>query len=141
MKSVDEMYDVIERVRIILSHYCSKRCLKRINGTKGDGPGNFVKHKNHAVLDNPYSTSYQYIPVEVSLTPNCIESLKEYGLCTTEEDTIEFLDPYFTPKSHMVPCDWNTTDNMSPIIFELFLLVKSICNVQSVNHTNGIVTS
>ena len=40
----------------------------------------------------------------------------------------------------MVPYNWNATNNMSPIILELPLLVELMCNVQSVTHANGIVT-
>ena len=88
MKSVDKIYDVFEIAKIILLHHCSKRSLKRINGTKGDGPGYLNCHKKHAVLDTPYCTSHQYIHMKVSLNPSYTESLKECGLFTTEIDEI-----------------------------------------------------
>ena len=77
--------------------------------------------------------------MKVTLTPSSLEALEECGLCNIEEDESEFLHPYFTPNSHMALCDWNATNNMSPVVLELIMLVKAMCNMQSITHANGIV--
>ena len=49
-----------------------------------------------------------------------------------------FSHPYFSPQRHMAPCNWNATCNMSPVIPDFFVAMKSMQNAQVLAHTNGI---
>ena len=140
LKSVDEVNDVVELAQTCLTHICGERCKRLVTSTKDDDPKNYKCRKKHPVKDSPDCSTHQYIPMNVTLSPSCIQALQECGLCTTDEnDEIKFLHPYFCPTSHMAPCNMNADCNMSPVITELFLLVKAMCNVQSVTHANGII--
>ena len=140
LKSVDEANDVIDLAKTCLVHKCGQRCKRLITSTKDGDPKNYKCRKKHPVKDSPDCSSHQYIPMNVTLSPSCIQALLDCGLCTLDEnEEIKFSHPYFCPTSHMAPCNMNADCNMSPIITELFLLVKAMCNVQSVTHANGIV--
>ena len=49
-----------------------------------------------------------------------------------------FKHPYFDPKRHIAPCNFNAKCNMSPVISDFFIALKSMQNAQALDHTNGL---
>lgn len=49
-----------------------------------------------------------------------------------------FSHGYFTPSSHLAPCNFNADCNMSPIIPDFFVTTKSMQNAQALENTNGL---
>ena len=49
-----------------------------------------------------------------------------------------FNHPYFCPKRHIAPCNFNAKCNMSPVIGDFFIALKSMQNAQALDHTNGL---
>ena len=138
LKDLKDMQDYIDTGDEVLAHrVCNPRCFK----LRKKGESTVLEcRKRHSVFGSPDSTSHQYIPMKVNLSPKCIEILHEIGLCHTDENGQVMYDhQYFRPTTHMAPCTKNATCNMSPIISEIFLFFCSMCNVQSVGHANGII--
>ena len=63
-----------------------------------------------------------------------MEILENIGLFENEE----YKHPYFDPKRHMPPCNYNAKCNMSPVIPDFFIALKSMQNAQALDHTNGL---
>ena len=59
--------------------------------------------------------------MNVTLSPSCIEVLKDTDLCTIDNnDKMAFSHPYFCPTSYLALCNMNTQCNMSPVLIGLF---------------------
>ena len=80
LKVKDEVFRVIEKAKIILSHNCSQRCLRRVKGAEDDGPKNLVCHKIHSDKDTSDCTVHQHIPMKLLLTLSYIEGHEKCGL-------------------------------------------------------------
>ena len=49
-----------------------------------------------------------------------------------------FFHAFFNPSRHIPPCNINADCNMSPVIPDFFVALKSMQNAQALDHTNGI---
>ena len=137
IKGLSEYEEILELTKV-LKHTCKPRCLMRIK--PGDGPECFKCKKIHAVRDHPDPTQHGYIQIPVKLSQESLDKLVRLGLAErVDDDNVEYKHPYFKPTRHMAPCVNNAEDNMSPVTTELFILFKSMCNVQFICCSNGIV--
>ena len=127
---------------VFLRHKCDKRCEMRI-GT-GIGKENFRCRKPHAVKDSPDSTCHHYVSFNHKFQPSTLEVMEEIGMYDPPVEGSgsnacgTFSNPYFDPQRHMPPCNWNADCNMSPVIPDFFVAMKSMQNAQVLDHTNGI---
>ena len=132
LKSVDDVKEISTLANTILVHRCNKRCKIRI------GPGNtdkdFKCRKIHPVRGNPDPTKHSYILINTKYDKSTLEILGSVGIYQNGK----FNHPYFDPKRHMPPCNFNAKCNMSPVIPDFFIATKSIQNTQALDHTNGL---
>ena len=137
IKDFSEYEDIIEFTKF-LKHTCKPRCQMRIK--PGDGPECFKCKKIHAVRDHPDPTQHAYIQIPVKLKQETLDMLVRIGMAErVDDDNVEYSHPFFKPTRHMAPCVSNAEDNMSPVTTDLFILFKSMCNVQFICCSNGIV--
>ena len=151
LKSVDEIVEINDRADKILRHNCNKRCKMRVSVGKGDKY--FRCRKMHSVKDSPDPTRHNYVPIKHKYQKATLDILKEIGIYIPIEDISDFeisqdestkfyegffTHPYFNPKRHIAPCNFNATCNMSPVIADFFVALKSMQNAQALDHTNGI---
>lgn len=154
LKSVDEVPEHVERADLYLKHTCEQRCQRRVG--PGDTDDNFECRKMHSVKGNPDPTQHSYVPFHHDYDPATLEVLEEIGMyfppmdVDNEADTGgggagestrpgrgSFTHKYFTPERHIAPCNFNATDNMSPVICDFFVALHSMQNAQMLEHTNG----
>ena len=140
LKSVDEINEVTERADKILRHHCNDRCRKRIGTRNSDK--DFRCQKMHSVRDNPDPTKHSYVPINYRYQETFLDIMNEIGMYSPPQYENEklgnFTHPYFHPKRHMPPCNFNAKCNMSPVIVDFFAASKSMQNAQALDHTNGI---
>ena len=151
LKSVDEIVEITARANEILRHHCNERCKMRVNVGKGDR--DFRCRKMHSVKDCPDPTKHNYVPVKHKYQKATLDILKEVGIFIPIENISDFdvlqdestkiykgmfTHPYFNPKRHIAPCNFNATCNISPVISDFFISLKSMQNAQALDHTNGI---
>lgn len=133
MSSPDEWHEITALASQLLPRGCNDRC-KRMTDS-----GQLVCKKSHPVKDSPDPTSHQYVPMPYNFSQNCLDALTDANLCTVDANgKVEFSHPYFEPTKHMPPCNSNATCNMSPVVCELFLLCRSMVNVQYMAHAGAI---
>ena len=132
LKSVNEMEEITALSNTILVHRCNERCKIRI------GPGNtekyFMCRKIHPVRGNPNPTKHSYVSINTKFQKATLEILESIGL----HENGKFNHPYFDPKRHIAPCNYNAKCNMSPVISDFFVAFKSMQNAQALDHTNGL---
>ena len=133
LKSFDDIPEIVERAGSILSHNCNERCKMRIRST-GDPEKDFKCQKIHPVKDSPDPTQHSYVEIKVNLDKTTLDILEEIDIYSDGK----FRHPYFCPKRHISPCNFNATCNMSPIISDFFIALKSMQNAQALDHTNGL---
>ena len=66
---------------------------------------------------------------------------QENGLVSNSpQDTQQgnFTHPFFESKRHIAPCNVNAKCNISPVVVDFFVALKSTQNAQALDHTNGI---
>ena len=139
LKSVHDVADVTAHAGIILPHICDERCKMRVN--VGEGKRDFRCRKMHSVYDCPDTTCHNYVPIPHKYQKKFLEVLQEVGIYTTMGDDFmngTFNHPYFSPKRHIAPCNYNAKSNMSPLIVDFFIALKSMQNAQALDHTNGL---
>ena len=151
LESVNEIHDISARANIILRHVCDDRCKMRVNVGKGDK--DFRCRKMHSVKDSPNPNQHNYVPIKHKYQKATLDILKEVGIYipvdkNNDQNILQnesskfyegvFTHPYFDPKRHIAPCNYNATCNMSPIIPDFFVGFKSMQNAQALDHTNGI---
>ena len=86
-----------------------------------------------------------FISIESKQSKECIDRLVKIGLAEPITRN-EFGVPsdfksnhnYFHPKRHIPPTNPNDTYNISPVEGYTFSILKSMQNVQSLTHTNGL---
>ena len=132
LKSVNDVADVTSLANTILVHKCNERCKIRI-GT-GNTDKDFKCRKIHPVLGNPDPTKHSYISINTKYQKATLDVLEDIDIYQNGE----FNHPYFTPKRHMPPCNYNAKCNMSPVISDFFIATKSMQNAQALDHTNGL---
>ena len=127
----------------ILSHKCDQRCLRRIGD--GDGPENFKCRKLNNYLVSPDHTKDSYISIETVQSKECIDQLVKIGMAKPivlnkfgVPSTFESTHSYFHPKRHIPPTNPNEEYNISPVEGYTFSICKSMQNIQSLTHTNGL---
>jgi predicted GIY-YIG superfamily endonuclease len=135
LKSIDEINDVTALAGRILPHNCNARCKRRV-GT-GNSEADFECRKLHSVRDCPDTTRHNYVPIRYNFQQPMLEVLEDIGMYDSNEGTFELQ--YFTPKRHMAPCNMNADCNMSPVIPDFFIALKSMQNAQALDHSNGLV--
>ena len=132
LKSVDEVADVTSLGKTILVHNCNERCKIRI------GPGNTDKdfrcRKIHPVLGSSDPTQHTYISINTKFQKATLDVLEDIGIYQDGK----FNHQYFEPKRHMPPYNYNAKYNMSPVISDFFIVLKSMQNVQALDHTNSL---
>ena len=139
---VNGVVGIEKRAETVLRHKCDERCLRRVGD--GDGPENFRCRKIHPVKGNPDPTSHTYVPFHHEYKPSTLAVLEEIGIYHPppqgsgchEHGT--FDHPFFAPMRHIAPCNHNAECNMSPVILEFFVALKSMQNAQLLAHTNGV---
>ena len=132
LKKTGEVSHYTKLAETILSHKCNARCMMRI------GPGNTAKdfkcRKIHPVWDNPDPTKHNFVPCGSALQDTTMKILSDISLY----ENGEFKHVYFNPKRHIAPCNYNAKCNMSPVICDFFIGLKSMQNAQVFCHTNGL---
>ena len=107
-------------------HRCNERCRIRI------GPGNsendFRCRKIHSVLGSSDPTKHVYMKIVSTYHPIAMDILTKIGLYVDGN----FMHPFFDPKRHMPPCNLNAKCNMSPVISDFFVGLKSMMNSQAI---------
>ena len=140
--SEDGVLEVTKRAETVLPHKCDERCLRRIGD--GDGPENFRCRKLHPVKGSPDPTSHAYVSFDHDYMPTTLAVLEEIGIYhPPPEDSGPhvsgtFDHAFFSPTRHMAPCNHNAQCNMSPVILDFFVALKSMQNAQLLAHTNGV---
>ena len=114
------------------SSRCNERC--RIRICPGNSENDFRCRKVHAVLGNSDPTKHVYIKFFSTYQPVTMDILTKIGLYVDGK----FMHPFFDPKRHMLPCNFNAKCNMSPVISDFFIGLKSTMNAQALDHTNGL---
>ena len=64
-----------------------------------------------------------------------MDVLEDIGLVT---DDGKINHQYFQPRRHMPPCSFNAKCNMSPVISDYFVALRSMQNAQAFDHKNGL---
>ena len=138
LKSVDDVPQIKSLANTILTHKCDDRCLMRVGD--GDRPENFKCRKLHPVKDSPDPTKHNYVKIPYKFQKHTIEILEEIGMYTPSTNPAligEFTHAYFQPSRHIAPCNYNAKCNMSPVIVDFFIALRSMQNAQALEHTNG----
>ena len=160
---MDNIAEVTNRADKILRHKCDDRC--KIHIGPGNSVKDFACRKMHSVRDCPDHNRHSYVPIKYKFQKTTLDLLQDIGMyeppTTTVRDESYFQDdinqesglvsnspqdtqqgkfthPYFEPKRHIAPCNFNATCNMSPVILDFFVALKSMQNAQALDHTNGI---
>ena len=79
-------------------------------------------------------TKHVYMSIVSTYQPITMDILTNIGLYVDGK----FKHPFFDPKRHMPPCNFNAKCNMSPVIPDFFIGLKSMMNAQALDHTNGL---
>ena len=140
--SFNDIFDIQEKARIILPHFCNKRCMRRIS--VGDGPESFVCRKPNNVKLSPDNTKHCFLNLPTNFSNDCKNILQRIGLMEQLENNEfdyesenKFYHEFFKPKRHIPPTNPTLDPNMSPVIGELFSATKSMQNAQVLTQTNG----
>ena len=142
LKSVDDIPVIVDRADVILRHNCDERCKVRVG--EGEGPENFRCRKMNSVKDSPDPTCHNYIQFNHKYQESTLEVLEEIGIYEPPPDGSDaktrgtFSHAFFDPARHIAPCNWNADCNMSPVIPDFFVALKSMQNAQALDHTNGV---
>ena len=144
INSWDEINEIHDIARKVLSHKCDRRCLRRVGD--GDGPENFKCRKIDNSKISPDNTKNSYISIESKRNKQCIDQLIKIGMAEPIKyneygvpSTFKAYHPYFHPKRHIPPINPNDNSNISPVEGYTFSILKSMQNVQSLAHTNGLI--
>lgn len=142
IRSQEDLPMLQELGRNILSHRCSRRCLRRV--IPGDGPDSFVCRKPNNLHISPDNTKNCYVDLPLNLTSQCKATLIKIGLCEEPEISevgyeyaLNFVHDYFKPNRHVPPTNPSDDSNISPVLGELFAATKSMQNAQILTNTNG----
>ena len=119
----------------------------------GEGDKDFRCRKMHSVKDSPDPSQHNYVPMKHNYQKTTLDILEEVGIFLPNRNRINisvtndisaiyydgiFTHPYFNPKRHIAPSNYNADCNMSPVIPDFFIALKSMQNAQALDHTNGI---
>ena len=142
-KSWDDIQEIHKIGAKILSHHCDARCLRRIGD--GDGPENFKCRKLNNLKVSPDNTRDSYISIETKRNKECIDRLIKIGMADPISinkfgvpSEFHCYHNYFHPKRHIPPTNPNEQLNISPVEGYTFCILKSMQNIQSLTHTNGL---
>lgn len=139
-EDVNELNDL---GRKILSHKCDERCKRRVND--GDDPDNFRCRKLNNLRISPNNTKNSYISIETKRSEDCIDRLIQIGLAEPITANIygvkskfRSYHSYFHPMRHIPPTNPNDDFNISPVEGYTFSICRSMQNIQNLTHTNGL---
>ncbi|MGB0405008.1 MAG: hypothetical protein ACPGDB_02325, partial [Fusobacterium sp.] len=144
INSWDDIHEIQDLAKKILSHKCDKRCLRRVGD--GEGPENFKCRKlNNSKLSKD-NTKDTYISIESKRSKECMDQLIKIGLAEPMEKNqfgvstdFKAYHKYFHPKRHIPPTNPNyEVYNISPVEGYTFCVLRSMQNIQSLTHTNGL---
>ncbi|MGB0404839.1 MAG: hypothetical protein ACPGDB_01450, partial [Fusobacterium sp.] len=143
IKNWENMEDIKDLAKKILSHKCNERCLRRISD--GNGPENFKCRKLNNYLVSPDHTKNSFISIETKQTKECMDQLIKIGMADPIilnkygiPSDFKARHSYFHPKRHIPPTNPNEDYNISPVEGYTFSICKSMQNIQSLTHTNGL---
>ncbi len=129
---------VYENANKFLPHICNDACLVK----KPDGT--FCCRKIDNLKASPDNTKHMFLPLPNDYSVPCLKILEDIGL--TKKLNIDregnFLDfksmlPYFHPHCHAPPTNPTNDKNISPVEGYIFLVTKSMQNVQRLNGSGG----
>ena len=100
----------------------------RIRST-GDQEKDFKCRKIHPVKDSPDPTQHSYVEIKVNQDKATLDILKENDMYSNGK----FSHQYFCLKRHIAPCNFNLKCNMSLVISDVFIALKSMQNAQALD--------
>ena len=141
--SFDDIHELHKLASKILAHKCDARCQRRIG--PGDGPENFRCRKINNLKISPDNTKNTYISIESKISQECMDRLIQIKLAEPiiknkfgVPSTFKSHHGFFHPKRHIPPTNPNDTLNISPVEGYTFSILRSMQNIQSLTHTNGL---
>lgn len=142
IKDASQVRSISELGRKILSHLvCSPSCLVMVAEDKE------VCRKPNYLLKNPAPNitreTYEILPNSLSI--EALRQLEKVGIIEPLEydEVRDYLKPfksrlpYFHPKRHIPPVNWNEYCNISPVEGYTFSYCKSMQNIQLITDSGG----
>ena len=117
LRRIEDVAFYVELATKILVHICNERC--KIKARDGDTKDTLECRKIHPVKGSRDPTKHTYTLIATRYQQTTIDILEDIGLVI--DGIIDH--PYFQPKRHMPPCNFNATCNMLPVIPDFLLLL------------------
>jgi hypothetical protein len=133
LQSIYEIDDVIKDASTFLPHKCNERCQERISQEETR-----CRKPNYAKM-SPDNTRDVYIPLPNDLPSEAVSRLLRNGLAQRHEEDgpTTFTHDFFNPTRHIPPINLSEDANISPVEPMLFVLCRSMQNVQLIRGTGG----
>jgi hypothetical protein len=137
-KVPEDVVGAVHDAFTFLCHKCSERCQEMV------APGLYRCRKPNYGHMTPDPTKNVFLSLPNTFPPACLETLQRIGLAHIPQPDQNgyqcppiFHHKFFTPTRHIPAINLNCDKNISPIESRLFLLCRSMQNVQLIRGTGG----
>jgi hypothetical protein len=136
--SVEDTHEIYKNASSYLGHKCNERCQKMV------APGVYKCRKDNYATMSPDTTSHVNLPLPCNVDTACLDRLKQIGLATQGDvngcgyvPPPHYLHPLFNPCKHIPPINPEKDENISPVESRMFIMCRSMQNVQKITGTGG----
>ena len=132
IEALDDLKEVYEDASKYLPHKCNLRCQRRIDDTTT------VCRKDNIGKSTPDNSKAHFLPLPSVVPEELLPRLERLGIMSQDDhDVITFSNDYFNPTRHIPKIHPPEDFNISPVEATLFILCRSMQNVQLIRGTGG----